>query len=217
LDRDVRFPAAPVVIPPLAPFFLLHGGTAFQSEVATVYEIGYRAQPSASFDYSVTTFRHNWHRVRGATPGVFAVTPTVLDNSIQGIVQGVEGWATLRPARSWKLSAGFLTLHEKLTAKPGNNAELANDADQQWMLRSSHNLADRYELDVLLRHVSSLPFQGVHAYTALDARWGWQATSNTEVSLTLNNLLDREHAEFGALPGRSELGRSVFLKVLWRI
>jgi iron complex outermembrane receptor protein len=217
LDRDVRFPASPIVIPPLAPFFLLHGGTEFQSEVVNVYEVGYRAQPSASFNYSVTAFRHNWYRVRGAAPGVFAVRPTVLDNSIEGIVQGMEGWATLQAMRRWRLSAGFVALHEKLTANPGNNAELANDPDQQWALRSSHDVSDRHELDLLLRHVSALPFHGIQAYTALDARWGWRATWSTEISLTLNNLLDREHAEFGPLPGRSEYGRSVFFKVLWRI
>jgi iron complex outermembrane receptor protein len=216
LDRDVRFPAAPLFPPPAPPIFLLHGGAEFQSEVSNVYEIGYRAQPAASFTFSVTAFRHNWDRVRGATPGVFLVSPTVLDNSIEGIVQGVEGWATLQPILGWRLSAGFLTLHEKLTANPGNNAELANDADQQWMVRSSHNVSDRHELDLMLRHVSSLPFQGVPAYTAVDARWGWRATRSTEVSLTLQNLLDREHAEFGALPGRSEFGRSAFLKVIWR-
>src|SRR5688572_26133782 len=54
LDRDVRFPATP--IPAIPPFFLLHGGTEFQSEVANVYEIGYRAQPAPSFIYSVTAF-----------------------------------------------------------------------------------------------------------------------------------------------------------------
>ena len=206
LDRDVRFPANPP--------FLLHGGPQFQSEVANVYEVGYRAQPASSFTYSVTAFHHDWHRVRGATSGAI---PIFLDNSIEGIVNGVEGWATLQPTRRWRLSAGFLALHEKLTANPGNNAELANDADQQWMLRSSHNLSDRHEVDLLMRHVSSLPFQGVPAYTAVDARWGWRAGPNTEVSLTLQNLLDREHAEFGALPGRSEFGRSLFVKVLWRI
>jgi iron complex outermembrane receptor protein len=152
--------------------------------------------------------------VRGATSPPL---PLFLDNSIEGFVNGVEAWATFRPARSWRLTGGLQTLHEKLTAGPGNNPTLANDADQQWMLRSSHDMTDKHELDLLLRHVSSLPFQGVPAYTALDARWGWRASSNTEVSLTFNNLLDREHAEFGALPGRSEFGRGVFLKALWRI
>ena len=38
-----------------------------------------------------------------------------------------------------------------------------------------------------------------------------------EVSLVFQNLLDREHAEFGAAPGRSEFGRSAFVKLLWKI
>jgi iron complex outermembrane receptor protein len=37
-----------------------------------------------------------------------------------------------------------------------------------------------------------------------------------EVSLTLQNLFDRQHAEFGAAPGRSEFGRTLFLKAVWR-
>jgi iron complex outermembrane receptor protein len=217
VSRAVRAPSRfdrEVFFPPSGPPFAIAGGPNFVSEVANVFELGYRAQPSGSFNYSITAFRHDWHRVRGATPPPL---PLFLDNSIEGFINGIEAWATFQPVRSWRLTGGIQTVHEKLTAGPGNNATLANDADQQWMLRSSHDVAERHELDLLLRHVSSLPFQGVPAYTALDARWGWRATSSTEVSLTLNNLLDREHAEFGALPGRSEFGRSVFLKVLWRI
>jgi iron complex outermembrane receptor protein len=215
VSRAVRAPSRfdrEIFFPPAGPPFAIAGGPGFQSEVANVFELGYRAQPAGSFSYSITAFRHDWHRVRGATPPPL---PLFLDNSIEGFINGVEAWGTFRPATSWRLSGGLQALHEKLTAGPGNNATLANDADQQWMLRSSHNVSDRHELDLLLRHVSSLPLQGVPAYTALDARWGWRASTTTEVSLTLQNLLDREHAEFGALPGRSEFGRSVFLKLLW--
>jgi iron complex outermembrane receptor protein len=129
----------------------------------------------------------------------------------------VEAWAGFQPMRGWRLNGGFTTLHEKLTFGPGNNVTLANDADQQWMLRSSHDLTGRQELDFMVRHVSSLPLQAVGAYTAVDARWGWRVTREAELSLTLQNLLDREHAEFGALPGRSEFGRNAFLKLLWRM
>jgi iron complex outermembrane recepter protein len=206
-DRDVFFP-------PAGPPFALAGGPNFQSEIANVFELGYRAQPVASFNYSVTAFRHDWQRVRGATRPPL---PLFLDNSISGFVNGVEAWATLQPLRSWRLSGGVTSLHEKLTFGPGNNAELANDPDQWWTLRSSHSLSGRQELDVMVRRVGSLPLQGVPAYTAIDARWGWRMRPDTELSLTLQNLLDREHAEFGALPARSEFGRSFFVKLLWRI
>jgi iron complex outermembrane receptor protein len=84
------------------------------------------------------------------------------------------------------------------------------------MLRSALNLPERHELDVTVRRVASLPLQNVPGYTAVDARWGWRASREVEVSLTLQNLFDREHAEFGAAPGRSEFGRAAFLKLLWR-
>jgi iron complex outermembrane receptor protein len=67
----------------------------------------------------------------------------------------------------------------------------------------------------MLRRVGSLPLQSVGAYTAFDARWGWHIGRDVDVSVTLQNLFDRGHAEFGAAPGRSEFGRSAFLKLLW--
>jgi iron complex outermembrane receptor protein len=203
-----------VFFPPAGPPFALAGGPNFKSEVANVFELGYRAQPVTSLSYSVTAFRHDWRHVRGATSPPL---PLFLDNSIRGLVNGVETWAAVQPVRSWRLSGGFTSLHEKLTAGPGNNAELANDPDQWWTLRSSHQPSDRQEFDLMVRRVGSLRLQGVPAYTAVDARWGWRVARDAELSLTLRNLLDREHAEFGAPPGRSEFGRSFFLKLLWRM
>jgi iron complex outermembrane receptor protein len=205
LDREVFFP-------PAGPF-VIRGGPNFESEVANVFEIGYRAQPSGSLTYSITAFRHDWDKLRSATnPPV----PIFLVNEIDGFVNGVEAWATFQPTRGWRLSGGFTTLHEKLTFKPGNNETLANDPDQQWMLRSMFNLTERHEFDVMVRRVGSLPFQRVAAYTAFDARLGWKVSREVELSLTVQNLADPGHAESGAAPGRSELGRSAFLKLLWR-
>ncbi|HET9404823.1 MAG TPA: TonB-dependent receptor [Burkholderiales bacterium] len=205
-DRDVFFP-------PAGPF-VIRGGPNFVSEVANVFEVGYRAQPSRVLTYSITAFRHDWERLRSATS---QPAPIFFVNENEGFVNGVEAWATFQPTRSWRLSGGFTTLHEKLSPRPGNNETLANDPDHQWMLRSMFNLTERHEFDVMIRRTGSLPFQRVPAYTAVDARWGWHVGRNTEVSLTLQNLFDREHAEFGAAPGRSEFGRSLFLKLLWRI
>jgi iron complex outermembrane receptor protein len=222
VSRAVRAPSRfdrDVVNPPRPPFVIL-GGPNFVSEVATVYEIGYRAQPTRSFSYSVTAFRHNWDQLRSATsppPPIFFV------NNVEGFVNGIEAWATYQATAAWRLSGGLTTLREHLGVTPGvndpvgpRNATLANDPDHQWMLRSALNLPERHELDVTVRRVASLPLQNVPGYTAVDARWGWRASREVEVSLTLQNLFDREHAEFGAAPGRSEFGRAAFLKLLWR-
>jgi iron complex outermembrane receptor protein len=204
-DRDVFFP-------PAGPF-TIRGGPNFVSEVANVFEIGYRAQPSGTLTYSITAFRHDWDKLRSATSQPF---PIFFVNENQGFVNGVEAWATFQPTRSWRLSGGFTTLHEKLTAKPGNDATLANDSDHRWMLRSMFDLTERHEFDVMIRRTGSLPLQRVPGYTAVDARLGWRLDREKELSLTLQNINDREHAEFGAAPGRSEFGRSLFLKLLWR-
>jgi iron complex outermembrane receptor protein len=222
LSRAVRAPSRfdrDVFFPPAGPPFAIAGGPSFVSEVANVLEIGNRGQISSFLTYSVTAFRHDWTRLRSATS---APLPLFLVNEIDGFVNGVEAWATLQPARNLRLMGGFTTLREHLSFKPGNNETLANDPDHQWMLRAMFNPAERHELDLMVRRVGSLPLQSVPGYTAIDARWGWQVTRQMEVSITLENINDREHAEIGAPPpgllatGRSEFGRSAFFKLVWR-
>ena len=49
----------------------------------------------------------------------------------------------------------------------------------------------------------ALPAPAVPSYTALDLRLGWHVQRDLELSLTLRNLGDRRHAEWGAAPGRA--------------
>jgi iron complex outermembrane receptor protein len=57
----------------------------------------------------------------------------------------------------------------------------------------------------------------VPAYTAVDARYGWRVSPEVELSVVGENLFDDGHAEFGAAPGRSEIGRSVGVWVKWTL
>jgi iron complex outermembrane receptor protein len=41
-------------------------------------------------------------------------------------------------------------------------------------------------------------------------------TKGVNLSVSGFNLLDREHPEFGSLPTRSELRRSVYMEVSWQ-
>jgi iron complex outermembrane receptor protein len=67
-----------------------------------------------------------------------------------------------------------------------------------------------------LRHVSALPNPVIPAYTAVDMRLGWRPTRNTELSVTVQNLFDPGHVEFGTPATASEVERSAFLNLLWR-
>jgi iron complex outermembrane receptor protein len=221
-SRAVRAPSRfdrDVVNPPRPPF-AIQGGPNFVSEVAKVYEIGFRGQATRQFAYSLTAFRHDWKRLRSASSPPF---PLFLVNNVEGFINGVEAWVTYQPMPTWRIEGGYTSLREHLGVTPGvndpvgpRNATLANDPDHQWMLRSSFDLPGRHELDFMLRRVASLPLESVPGYTAFDARWGWKVTRQFEVSVTLQNLFDRQHAEFGAPAGRSEFERAILLKVLWR-
>ena len=72
------------------------------------------------------------------------------------------------------------------------------------------------ELDTGLRYVSHIANQSVPSYAELDARLGWHATRNLEISLVGQNLLHDHHAEFGAPATRQEVERTLFGKVTWR-
>jgi iron complex outermembrane receptor protein len=213
LDRDFTLSvvAPPIEVP------VIRGGPTFESEIASVVELGYRAQPADRLSYSVTAFFHDYDRLRSGQPA-----PAFIQNMIEGPIAGVEAWGSFTPVPWWRLSGGFTTLHKHLGLKPGSTdpvgpSALGNDPEYQWQLRSAFNPAPRHELDVALRRVGALPQPAVPAYVALDARWGWKVTRDVEASLTLENVLDRAHPEFGALPGRSEYGRAAFLKLLLRL
>ena len=53
---------------------------------------------------------------------------------------------------------------------------------------------------------------------SVDARWGWMLPGrNAELSLSLQNLFDPSHAEFGDAATRSEYERAVSISLLWTI
>jgi iron complex outermembrane recepter protein len=233
LSRAVRAPARldRELFAPASPPFLLAGGPNFRSEIANVFEIGNRGQPSSAISYSITAFYQDYDHLRSLEPApgatCVALAPgntCVLGNLIEGTSKGIEAWGSYQAMREWRLSAGVLLLDVDLKPKPGsvdaNPAALGNDPDYQWLLRSSHNLTDKLDLDIMLRSIGELPSPNVPSYTAVDLRLGWRPIRDVELSLTLQNLLDDSHPEFGSATGvnpRSVYERGVFLKLMWRM
>jgi iron complex outermembrane receptor protein len=217
-DRDVA-----LVFPGLV---LDVGGPRFESEVADVYELGLRAQATPAISYSATLFLHEWDRLRSAQLPPGAPFPFELRNQIEGHVYGFEGWAAWRVTRAWRLSGGLMTLRKRLDRDAtsndplgADNVTLGSDPSFQWNLRSSLDLGDRQDLDVMLRRVGALPVTGVEVrpYTGLDVRYAWRASRRLELSLTVQNLQERWHPEFRASASQppSEIERSLLLAVRW--
>lgn len=139
---------------------------------------------------------------------------------IHGHTSGIELWGTWQALPGWRLSGGLTTLHKNLRLRaestdPVGASNLGNDPKHQWSIRSSFDLPHGQELDVTVRRVASLPEPAVPAYTAVDARYGWRVNDKVELSVSVRNLLDDDHAEFNAAPDRSEIARSVLLQLRW--
>ncbi|HWA14354.1 MAG TPA: TonB-dependent receptor [Burkholderiales bacterium] len=223
LDRDFRWNLIGAFPAPFDNIPLIGGGPDFVSEVAEVYELGYRAQPSARLTWSVTAFYHDFDRLRsGQAPQVFQLIPAYIQNMMEGEVSGVEAWAAFQVTDNWRLGGGIVELRKELRLKPGSTdpdgpPALGNDPEHQWMLRSSMNPAPRVEFDVVVRGASRLPQPLVPAYTTVDARLGWRASQALELFVAGYNLFDPSHPEFGAAPGRSEIPRSVYAGLTWRM
>lgn len=213
LDRDTFVPGQPP--------FILTGGSEVSSEVAKVLELGWRAQPAANLSYSVTAYHADYDHLRTQELAP-SQTSVFFGSGMKGQVAGVEAWGSYEASTSWRLSAGFTRLWQDLQLRPGSNdsvavqnAEGANP-DVQWLLRSSHDLGSRAEIDVFARHVSKLSSPDVPSYTAVDVRGAWRPTDKLELSLTARNLFDSGHGEANHVDTRAEFGRAVFVQLAAR-
>jgi iron complex outermembrane receptor protein len=210
LDRDAFIPGEPP--------FLLDGGQAAVSEIADVYELGYRGQPTSRFSYSATAFHIEYDHLRTleiAPSGTFLVFGSLME----GEADGLEMWAKFQATPRWRLSAGATTLHERLRLKPGSNdvsgpGQIGNDPGQTWQLRSSWDIGSSAGLDLGIRHSAELERNQVPAYTAVDARFAWRFQSGLELAITGRNL-SGAHAEYGSLLHRAELDRGFLVTLAW--
>lgn len=224
VSRAVRAPSrldADAFIPRDPPF-LLRGGPDVRSEIANVYQLGYRGQINPKFNFEITTFYNDYDHLRTVEidpSGAFLV----FANEMEGRAHGFEMWGTYQVLPRWRISAGLTTLNQDFNLKAGSNDPVGSlatagfDPSHTWQIRSTFNISHDKELNIFVRHAGELTYPDkVDEYTAVDARLGWQVRKDIEVSLIGQNLLGTEHAEYGSRLYRSELPRGVFLKLVWQ-
>ena len=215
LSRAVRAPARldrDITLPPKPPF-IIAGGPDFVSEVARVLELGYRGQPTALLNASLTAFVHDWDRLRsGQRPPNAQV-----QNMIAGRTYGLEGWGTWQALPALRVAGGFVLLREDLYVRPGSTdpegpRALGNDPRHQGSLQFSWLGVPGQVFDLDIRHVGALPYPAVPAYTAVDLRWTWRPSARWELEFSARNLLDAAHPEFGGAD-RAEIRRQALLRL----
>jgi iron complex outermembrane receptor protein len=208
LDRELVVPGAP-------PYVLVPGD--FESEIANVAELGYRARVTPGATVSFTAFYHQFRKLHTLAPGTGGL---VFANGGEGRLTGLEGWGDFALMPQWRLVWGFVLMRERFNLREGAvdlaASRLGNDPKQTFQLRSLWNVSPAWEVDLGVRYMGELPAPVVPSYTVADARLGWHVTRNLDLSLLVSNVFDKVHREFADATVGAVFGRSVFLKATWR-
>jgi iron complex outermembrane receptor protein len=220
-SRTVRAPSRLDVdaFVPGAPPYLLAGGRQVRSEVARVFELGYRGQVGQDLSYSVTLFRNLYDHLR-TQDLVSSGRSIVFGNLMEGQARGIEAWGSYQMGEAWRLSAGLTALHERFSLKPGSQdlgSVATSGADPAYtaQLRSSYAFDSARELELAVRRSGATVRPQVAAYTAVDLRFGWRFAKGMELSVVGANL-NGSHGEYGVEGFRTEVGRTLGMKLVWQ-
>ena len=133
---------------------------------------------------------------------------------------------TFSPFSRWRLSASYSYLNLKIDpAGQDLNRGLHYDGatpQHQFALSSYLDLPGNFEIDAHFRRLGTLQRlpesptgEGVPAYSELDVHLSWRASDHLRVSVVGQNLLHREHVEFGTPPGQGVIRRGLYAKAVW--
>ncbi|HEU4618572.1 MAG TPA: TonB-dependent receptor [Gammaproteobacteria bacterium] len=228
IEHDLRL-TSPVDLPnlPLPLYVEVSGNPDFLAEKVLAYEIGYRIAVGEQLSFDVSVFDNDYDRlltndalaptVVPAAPEPYIVLPIVLANGGQGRTWGSTFAARWRPLDAVSLQFQYSRLEFDLHNKPGHSGRdmttiSGNSPEDQAAVYSFVDLTHRLSFYGGLRYVGELPAQGVPSYTAFDASLAWRPNSRIRAALTVQNLNDDQHAEFG---DGGQIERSAYAEVDW--
>lgn len=117
---------------------------------------------------------------------------------MRAVSYGFEVTATYQCNERWKLFGSYSLFEINASSSdPFAVDQLEGSSPKnQVYLRSTWDLDDNLQFDLIGRYVDRLSALEVPKYIEMDARLGWQATKNCEFSLVGQNLLNPHHLEF---------------------
>jgi iron complex outermembrane receptor protein len=228
LDADLRL-TVPLSAPmlPFPVYVTADGSHEFDSSQLTAYEAGYRFRPAENLSFDIAVYRNDYDRLQTVEPldplfvlvppRPYIVLPNVIANLMEGRARGGTLVANWQPRDRWRLRFEYARLNLDLHLKPGSrdtsrSREAGNSPANQASITSFVDLPGRLQLYTMARYVDALPNLSVDSYVAVDASLRWAPLDRLSASLTVENLNDSRHLEFGAA---NEIGRSALLRFIW--
>jgi iron complex outermembrane receptor protein len=214
------------ILPPGQPDFplpvptvvLINGNPDMLSENIFAVEAGYRLR-NRGFLLDAAVFYNQFSDLRslslggptcepsGASPlldpaclftSTHVVQPLLISNEDGYDAMGVELWVSKQVSERWRLQGGY-TYFRTTESASGTALQLGvveDSPDHQLSLRSSTDINDSLEFDVMLRWVDELKAQQIDAYAALDLRLAWAPIPSLSVAAVAKNLIAGDHMEF---------------------
>jgi iron complex outermembrane recepter protein len=227
LDADVEL-TAPFSVPalPVPLYANVSGNDEFEAEELVATKVGYRIAAADDLSFDVSVFHHDYDRLQTqevadpilvGDPLQYVLLPITLDNNMKGDATGGTVVANWQPVGRLRLEFQYSYLDLDLELRPGSTdgsstAIAGNSPEHQAALHSWLELPHDVDVYAGVRYVDELPSLGVRDRTALDLSVGWQPVESLRLSLTVRNLNDDTHLQFG---GGNLIERSAWLSALW--
>lgn len=200
----------------------------YTSEDLIAYEIGYRVKPIQKLSLDTTAFINDYNNLATFEPqaavdsgnGIDFYVPNQINNFGKGKAYGFETSADWDVSPTWNLLANYSYMNLVLEKGISQDTTFLGQEDaiphHQFMLRSQIYLPHDTRLINTGYYVSDL--SSTPAYFRFDTQVIWKPMNGVELSLVGQNLLDKNHPEFGApLNGvANEIPRAFYGRVTFR-
>ena len=179
----------------------------------TAFELGYRWQPSNTFNIDVALFRNEYDNLVSTIvefPAVeFGSSGPYVNLPLQYSDEGVADSKGVEVSASWKVSDGWLLKYSGSYINFDPSLEIDNGITAlerllisedtpttQHSIRSRHTLTSTLSLEAWLYHYGEMKSSGVDDFTSANLRLEWQPDKHFRVALIGKNLIDSERVEF---------------------
>lgn len=237
VTRAVRIPArlntdleltAPVSVPglPVPLYVNVFGSDDYESEELLARELGYRVQLGQNLAVDMSIFHNEYDKLQTQEVGTFTpvgdpveylILSADLANGMKGDTWGGSLVANWQVHRNWRMQFQYTYLDFDLQLKPGSQdvnglAIAGNSPEHQAALHSFIELPWNMNFYTGVRYVDDLPSLGLPDRVSVDASLGWRASDKLRLSLTVRDVTDKTHLEFG---GGNFIERSAYLRATW--
>lgn len=227
LNTDLRL-TAPVSVPglPVPLYVNVNGNDGYRSEEVIATEMGYRVGFAQALSLDLSLFYNRYDHLQTQEAGNVAVVgdppeyllqPATLRNGMEGDTYGGTLVANWQPMPGWRVQFQYAYLDFDLKLKPDATdtnalAIAGNSPANQAAIHSFLELPYDFSLYTGIQYTDRLTAAGVPERTEVNLSLGWRATERLRTSLTVRNLNDETHLEFG---GGNLIERSALLKAVW--